>query len=1004
MNNIPSGNVTFLFTDIEGSTMLAQKFHDELRKKLEIHNSIIYDAVRINNGIVFKTIGDAFCCAFNNSRDAITAAVESQKKLLNQKREEFSLKVRMGIHSGNAEWSGSDYMGYITLARTQRVMSAAYGNQILISEDALGFAKDATGDRIHFRDLGSRRLKDLIQPVKLFQIISPELPDVFPPLKTLDARPNNLPIQLSSFIGRENDISEIKELIFQSNLVTLLGPGGTGKTRLSLQVCAEIIDEFANGVWFVELASINDSFLLPLEIIKSTGIKEQPGVDPENFLMDYLKEKEMIIILDNCEHLIDECSRVAEKLLKNCPKLKILSTSRELFRIRGEKIYNVSSMSFPDPAKKITPGELIQYESARLFTERALQLNPEFRINDENANALSEICFRLDGIPLAIELAAARTGIMNLITLNEKLKDRFKFLKSGKRTDLPRQQTLKALIDWSYDLLPDEEKILWKRISVFKRGFNTEAAEKICSDEKISCEDILQLLNNLIEKSIIVFDKQNYRFKLLETIREYGLELFADREELILIMKKHFLFFYDFVERLTPKLKGAEMPVYINLLDLEQGNIETALEWSIETNQITGGARLIFSLGRYWSYREYNNLGFKWCEVFLKFRDELSDELYADIQNWAAQYLSNQGEYDKAEEYFKKSLLLYEKLKDASWTGSMLNSLGAISARKGDYEKACELLERSLNFKRQLNDKGGLCGALCNLGQLEILTGELDKAKLRIDEVLGLSNEIGDRLYLYLSMRLAGQYFFHKGNFESALDYYEQAIKINRDVDYKAGTSACLTELAEILINLGEFKKAGELLEEGLIIAEGLEDKFYPAMAKNIRGLFLFETGNLTESEKEYSESSDLYTSINDKNGIAITLCGLAKIKFEMKDLQNSFALFRKSLDMNFRMMNRREISILFFHLSRFALTDCNDGKGILSVSQCIRLFSVSEIIKKSSGLKFSDIESEKRKKVFNSLLEKSENLTPIQILESGRLLTIEQAVNIVLEVNESGV
>lgn len=998
--NNTQGIITFLFTDIEGSTKLAQKFSSKLTEVLDIHNSILTDCIESNNGHVFKTIGDAFCCAFNKPEDAVKAAVESQKKLLSEKWKYADIKVRMGIHTGPAERNGADYMGYLTLARTQRVMSAASGDQILITEDTYRKLGALYSSEISFRNMGSRRLKDLIQPMNLYQIQSPGLPAAFPPLKTLDARPNNLPIQLSSFIGRVNEISEVKEIIMSSRLVTLLGPGGTGKTRLSLQVCAEIIDEFANGVWFAELAQINDSFLIPLEIIKVLGIKDQSGQNPEKVISDYLKDKELIIILDNCEHLINDCAVLAENLLKSSPKVKIIATSRESFRIRGEQVYKLLSLSFPDPVKKISAKELVLYESVRLFIERALTVNPEFRVTDDNADSLSEICFRLDGIPLAIELAAARTKILNVEKLNEKLKDRFKLLKSGSRTDLPRQQTLKALIDWSYDLLPDVEKEMWKKISVFNGGFNLEAAEKICPDENTPEEDIPELLNNLCEKSIIMFDTENDRFKILETIRQYGLELYGETGDEIGIMNKHFLYYFNLVKELTPKLKGKEIPVYMKVFDSERGNIETALEWSVKSGNYNEGAEMLISLGRYWSFRDYNYLGFKWCGIITEFNESLNKSIYANLINWQGQYLSNQGEYEQAEEYFEKSFQIYEKLGDISWKASTLNSLGALAARKGDLERAFILLERCHKYKNEIGDNSGICGALCNLGQLAILLGELDKAQKYSDEVLNKSTELGDRLYMYLAFRLAGQLHSLKGNMKSAEEHYLKAIELTREVSYNVGISACLAELAELLIYNDEKDRAEKLLDESLVIAENIEEKFFLAMAANIKGLLLLEKGDILQSEKEYEKSLEIYETVKDKNGLARAICGLANVKFRKRDFEESLKLFRRSLELHYQMNNKLEISNVLLHMSGFCLQDKLNEDIYFSAEDSFRLYILSEEIKKKVGIVKSKLESAKSEKILSALFEKLKDSDPAKITESIKGMKIEQAVNLALGLN----
>ncbi|MEO6696006.1 MAG: adenylate/guanylate cyclase domain-containing protein, partial [Ignavibacteria bacterium] len=608
--NPPSGIVTFLFTDIEGSTKLSQKFPDTLQIALEKHNFILQNAVESNNGFIFEITGDAFCCAFDNASDAVKAAVDANVNLAKEKWNDAVIRVRTGIHSGEAEWNGDNYKGYISMARSHRVMSAANGGQIIISNDAyknhcvtnstiMERSGIHSGNDISFRDLGERKLKDLIQPIKLFQIISPKLPTDFPPLKTLDARPNNLPIQLTSFIGREKEMTRIKKLTLSSRLLTLQGPGGTGKTRLSLQAGADLIDDFENGVWFIELASVHDVSLLPQLISNIFDIKEQPGQLQEDNLMQYLKEKEMLIILDNCEHLINACAHLSEKLLEFCSGLKIIATSREALRCSGEKIHQVLPMTFPDPENNLSAVNLTQYEAVRLFIDRALAVNKNFSVNNDNAPALAQICFQLDGIPLAIELAAARIKILSLEKIQEKLNNRFGLLTGGKRTALPRQQTLRALIDWSYDLLNEKEKLLLQRLSVFSGGWTMEAAEEICSDEIISAHEIIDLLTGLLDKSLIISidNSDSVRFNMLESLKQYGKEKL---ESNINIMRKHLNYFKRMSDHREMISNGIEQTEWVKLAEAERSNIRMSIQWAVE-NDPDEATDFINNIAEFWN-------------------------------------------------------------------------------------------------------------------------------------------------------------------------------------------------------------------------------------------------------------------------------------------------------------------------------------------------------------------------------------------------------------------
>ena len=604
----PTGNVTFLFTDIEGSTRLAQEFPDELHDSLEKHHSILQTSIESNNGHIFEIVGDAFCSAFQEAADAVEAAVEIQSNLLREKWNEAIVRVRIGLHSGNVEYNNGRFMGYLTLARTARVMSSAYGEQILISDDTLNtlnssIGKDdliIDGQKISFRDLGERRLKDLIQPIKLHQVVSDNIRKDFPPLRTLDARPNNLPVQLTSYIGMKGVIEKAKDLLRNINLLTLLGTGGAGKTRLALQIGADIIDEFANGVFITELASVSEPSLIQQAIMNSLSLKEESGKSPDDTLNSYLDGKEILIILDNCEHLIGECAHTAEKLLRAHPKLKLIATSREALNCAGEQKYKVPSLSVPESDTSITPEQLTQYESVRLFIERALAMNVNFRVNENNAPALADICNRLDGIPLAIELAAARTKFMSVEKIHERLDDRFNLLTGGKRTSLPRQQTLKALIDWSYDLLPENEKLLWSRLSVFTGGFDLQAAEEICANNETEKIEVLDLLHNLADKSVISYDDSKERFNMLDTIRQYGYDKLKSANEFKPMSEKHLEYYLGQTESAEPLLIGNDANTWLNKLQIERGNFESAMTFALQTPEDERGLKIAGSLGLYW--------------------------------------------------------------------------------------------------------------------------------------------------------------------------------------------------------------------------------------------------------------------------------------------------------------------------------------------------------------------------------------------------------------------
>ncbi len=881
----PTGIVTFLFTDIEGSTKLAQEFHETLPAALEKHHSILTEAVESNYGFVFKIVGDAFCCAFQKTEDAVKASADAQIKLNSEEWKNAVIKVRMGIHTGNAEWNGTDYMGYITLARSSRVMSAANGGQILISENAFEKVKFDIINKISFRDLGERRLKDLIQPVKLYQVLSPGIPSEFPPLKTLDARPNNLPRQLTNFIGREKEIPEIKKALANSRLLTLSGPGGTGKTRLSLQIAADAIDEFANGVWIVELAPLFDPELILFKICEALEINEQPGDqtqkgDTESALLNYLKEKELLLILDNCEHLIRACAEKAEILLRNCPKLKIIATSREALRCEGEVLHKVLSLAHPEPKDINTPLELSQYEAVRLFIERALAVNTDFRVTNENAPALAQICYQLDGIPLAIELAAARIKILPLEKICEKLDDRFRLLTGGKRTALPRQQTLKAMIDWSYDLLTEKEKILFSRLSVFTGGWTLDAAEEICRDEITDIFEIMDLHSHLLDKSLINMTEVTggIRFNYLETMKQYAKEKLDPGDE---VFKNHLNFFREISDQKKMSNKGIDQKQWAKLIDSEADNFRAALQWAAENDQ-TAACIMINNLTDYWNLKGSFLEGLQICKKLLNSNLNV-DEIHKANVLYNAGVMSNYlGILTEAEKLGSESLIIFRKINHKEGISKCLLMLGVISnvdpsklnqskkyydealliakeidnksilanayynmsyfaVSEGNNDLALEYRLQSLELYRKLKNFHQVSMTLSGLSVYEYRRQDYDKALLYNEESLAISHELNDKYLISINLINLGNIYKGLKDYDNAYKYYNESLTLLREYSYKSNLIVALMSLSEILIIKGKYKEAIDFNKESIRTGKENANEYFLAANLYFLGSAYFE-------------------------------------------------------------------------------------------------------------------------------------------------------------------
>ncbi|HAY33228.1 MAG TPA: tetratricopeptide repeat protein [Ignavibacteria bacterium] len=900
--NTPTGTVTFLFTDIEGSTKLSQEFPDTIQSLLEKHNNILNSAVESNNGFVFKIIGDAFCCAFDKAEDAVKAAVEAQTALGSINWEGADIKVRMGIHSGAAEWTDNNYSGYVTLARSQRVMSTAYGGQIIASNNTFKLISEKTEDPAYdfsFRDLGERRLKDLIQPIRLFQIINDGLRKEFPPVKTIDARPNNIPVQLTSFIGREKEMKEIKDLLAGTRLLTLVGPGGTGKTRLSLQTGADLIDNFENGVWFVEIASLQDPQLLPQTIAQTLGLKEQSGKKTEDAIADFLKDKKILIIIDNCEHLIDASANIALMMLRKSPGLKIIATSREALHCEGEQTYKVQSLSHHKPGGSITPEILSQYEAVRLFIERATAVNPSFRVNNENAPALAQICFQLDGIPLAIELAAVRIKVLSLNSICERLDDRFKLLTGGNRTSLPRQQTLKALIDWSYDLLSEKEKLLLQRLSVFNGGWTMDASEKICSDEIIDEYEILDLLSNLADKSLIkiIESENNIRYTMLETIKKYSIDKLSESDSINEIHKKYFDYFCGIAEESETKLTGAAQREWISLMADDIENFRACLRWSFE-NYPVGSLKLTVHLGKFWELRSHFTEALEFLRKSLEHSGSADVLWKAKAVYWTGFFLIHQGKYEESKKNLNRSLEMFREINYKDGEAVSLISLGTIGVFQGDYENLFTFSGESLSISREINNRSYIARNLQNIGLGLMQQGDHDAARKKLEEGIKLYRELGDPIQLAKIIGNIGALEYLQTNYDKAREALNESLQLRYELGDRQGISIALNNLGSIAYMLKEFDEAERLLEESLVIIRDLGDKRVYVTAVSTLGSIANDKGDLDKAKKMFVESITVSNEIGDKYSLSKGFEGFADIYLTQNNYKASCILAAKYISL----------------------------------------------------------------------------------------------------------
>lgn len=629
---LPTGTVTILFTDIEGSTPLWERASQAMQAAIALHHAILRQAISANQGMIFGVDGDSFKVAFPLAWQGIKTAIELQRTLQNAAwpAETGALRVRMGLHTGavtiqdapGAGLPGGDYAPCHTLNRAARVMSAGHGGQILLSQECADLVQRDLPADVTLKDLGEHRLKGMQRLEHLYQVLAPGLQQVFPPLATGIIHPNNLPAQMTIFIGREKEIEAVADLLCKHRLVTLTGSGGVGKTRLSLEVATRLLADYPAGTWYVELAALSEPTRVAQTVAYSLGLRDEPGIPILDTLTFYLSSRQVFIILDNCEHLIQACASLASHLLTHCPKIHLLASSREALGVDGETTFRVPSLAVPDPHQPVSSAALAKCEAVRLFVARAQLIEPDFRLTAANAAATAQVCQRLDGIPLAIELAAARLSVLPVDQIAARLDDAFRLLTGGSRSALPRQQTLRALIDWSYRLLTKTESQLFRRLSVFSGGWTLEAAEAICSGQGLKPAEILDLLSSLVAKSLVIGETQPglaRRFRLLETVRQYAREKLFDEQESQALRTRHRDYYLQLAEVAGVKYCNAERLEWTPRLRLELDNFRLALEWSYHTEpEAENGLQLLTPIREWWNTQGYEREVRDWLQAGLE--------------------------------------------------------------------------------------------------------------------------------------------------------------------------------------------------------------------------------------------------------------------------------------------------------------------------------------------------------------------------------------------------
>jgi predicted ATPase/class 3 adenylate cyclase len=783
MSSLPTGTVTFLFSDIEGSTHLAERLGDGWPALLAAHREIVRAAIEEGGGTEVGTEGDSFFVGFPTAAGAISAAIAAQRALAaHEWAEGTAIRIRIGLHTGEGTLAGSDYVG-IDVHRAARIAAAGHGGQVLLSDTTRALTEGALPAGVTLRDLGTRRLKDLSRPERIHQLVIEGLTSEFPPLKTLDATPNNLPTQLSSFLGREHELGEVEALLAKTRLLTLTGPGGTGKTRLSLQVGARLAERFPDGIFFVPLSLLRDPALVPGTIAQELGLADRGGLTPMAALIDHLRQRRMLLILDNFEQVADAAPRISE-LLAAAPELTVLGTSRSALHIYGEREYPVPPLATPTFRGNETPESLSQYEAVALFIERAMAAKPDFTVTNENAPAVAQISSRLDGLPLAIELAAARINVLSPQAMLTRLDHRLSLLSGGARDRPERQQTLRGAIDWSYDLLTPDEAALFRRLAVFAGGARLDAVDSVCPGEDLKI-DMLDGLTSLVEKSLLrqVADlDEEPRFLMLGTIRDYAVERLVESGRSEELRRRHAEHFGDLVAQARPQLLASDKRRWLDWLEADHDNLRAALDWMVEHDETVAALSLVSGLWRFWQMRGY----------------------LVEGTSRTNQALALPGADAHPNEQ-----------------ADALEAAGGLAWWRADFADVAEHYEACAKIRRTLDDQGKLAESLYNLAFAYgpySASFDLDRSTAANQEARAIWGSIGDELGVAKTHWVEGSTIWTLAEYDRAQTSFEISLPVFRRHDDSFLVGWTQYDLGLLAIRDGHLDTAWEDLAEALQI------------------------------------------------------------------------------------------------------------------------------------------------------------------------------------------
>jgi predicted ATPase/class 3 adenylate cyclase len=839
MDELPQGTVTLVFTDIEGSTRLLASMGSRYEAVLAEHRKLLRAAFSSHAGIEVDTQGDALFYAFSRAQDAVTAAVEAQQYLSSHDfGEGVELRVRMGIHTGEPSLSDEGYVGS-DVHLGARISAVAWGGQIVVSS-ATAALVGGDADETSLRSLGEHALKDIEGRVELYQVVAPGLREGFPALRSVSPHPTNLPARLAPLIGREDDIAEMVELLSSEDVsvVTLVGPGGTGKTRVALAVGAEVLSSFDDGVFFVDLSALSDASLVVPGIAQALSLREAAGRSLVETLGDYLSSKEMVLILDNFEQVMDAAGDVSA-LVGSSSSLKVVVTSREALRIESEREFPLHPLALPSSEGE--PAEILASPAVELFMARARAVRPGLAVSGEDARHVATICRRLDGLPLAIELAAARVKVLSPAALASRLEKSLGILGTGRRDASDRQRTLQGAIAWSYELLNGDEQRLFSRLGVFSGGWSLEASEAVCDRNDLAV-DVLDGIASLVDKSLVrVVKGDEARFSMLETIREFAIEKLQESDEAEEIRRRHAVYFRALAEEADPHLVGADQKEWLDRLEGERANLRAALDWSLRGGAAEAALPISVSLWRFWRVRGTTAEWRKWLSASLAI-STTALSLRARALRALSIVCELSGDYEAAQAAAAEAVALYKEQGDSQGVAQSLEVLAGLAQESGELDRALALYRRVRQMYEDLADEFGVAVATGSLANVAILQQRYSEALSLAEEAKEWYEEHGDTEGVIHALLTRGFADLSRGLPSQGAAAFQSALAVSKDLTHMEGVAVSLEGLAAVAVELKMFAEAAILLgkaallrDEGGLFRQLMEDHFYQKTLASLR-------------------------------------------------------------------------------------------------------------------------------------------------------------------------